>query len=147
MTAPVIELRDVSRRYDEGPPALDEVSLDRGAPARRVAVLGPSGSGKSTLLNLIAGLDRPSAGTVTVDGTRVDTLGEAGSARYRRAKIGMVFQFFNLLDDLTVADNVLLPAQMAGVARAAGPQARGRTARRPRHRPARQRLPRPAVGR
>ncbi|MDW5324889.1 ABC transporter ATP-binding protein [Plantactinospora sp. KLBMP9567] len=116
MTAPVIELHDVSRRYDEGPPALDAVSL-RIAAGESVAVLGPSGSGKSTLLNLVAGLDRPSGGTVTVAGVRVDELGEAGSARYRRAKIGMVFQFFNLLDDLTVVDNVMLPAQLAGTAR------------------------------
>ncbi|GAB3976454.1 ABC transporter ATP-binding protein [Plantactinospora veratri] len=118
MTAPVIELNDVSRRYDEGPPALDAVSL-RIAAGEAVAILGPSGSGKSTLLNLVAGLDRPSSGTVTVDGVRVDELGEAGSARYRRAKIGMVFQFFNLLDDLTVVDNVMLPAQLVGTARTA----------------------------
>ncbi|HEX8629032.1 MAG TPA: ABC transporter ATP-binding protein [Catenuloplanes sp.] len=116
MTVPVIELHDVSRRYDEGPPALDGVSLTVAA-GEAVAILGPSGSGKSTLLNLVAGLDRPSGGTVTVDGVRVDELGEAGSARYRRAKVGMVFQFFNLLDDLTVADNVMLPAQLTGAAR------------------------------
>ena len=116
MTVPVIELSDISRSYDEGPPALDGVSL-RIVAGEAVAILGPSGSGKSTLLNLIAGLDRPSRGQVTVDGVRVDKLGEAGSARYRRAKIGMVFQFFNLLDDLTVADNVMLPAQLAGMSR------------------------------
>ncbi len=116
MTVPVIELSDVSRRYDGGPPALDGVSLTIRA-GEAVAILGPSGSGKSTLLNLVAGLDRPSSGMVTVDRVRVDKLGEAGSARYRRAKIGMVFQFFNLLDDLTVADNVMLPAQLAGTAR------------------------------
>jgi putative ABC transport system ATP-binding protein len=116
MAVPVIELTDVSRRYDEGPPALDGVSLTITA-GEAVAILGPSGSGKSTLLNLVAGLDRPSSGRVTVDGVRVDELGEAASARYRRAKIGMVFQFFNLLDDLTVADNVMLPAQLAGMAR------------------------------
>ncbi len=118
MTVPLVELREVSRRYDGGPPALDGVSLTITA-GEAVAILGPSGSGKSTLLNLVAGLDRPSSGAVTVDGVRVDELGEAGSARYRRAKIGMVFQFFNLLDDLTVADNVVLPAQLAGMARGA----------------------------
>jgi putative ABC transport system ATP-binding protein len=116
MTTPLIELRDVTRRYDDGPPALRELSLSV-QPGEAVAILGPSGSGKSTLLNLIAGLDRPSTGTVTVDGVPVDRLGEAASARYRRARIGLVFQFFNLLDDLTVADNVMLPAQLAGMAR------------------------------
>ena len=116
MTAPLIELHEVTRRYDEGPPALREVSLAV-LPGEAVAILGPSGSGKSTMLNLVAGLDRPSTGTVTVDGVRVDELGEAASARYRRARIGLVFQFFNLLDDLTVADNVMLPALLAGMGR------------------------------
>ncbi|OKJ64190.1 ABC transporter ATP-binding protein [Streptomyces sp. CB02261] len=116
MTRPVIELREVSRRYDDALPALQEASLIV-RPGEAVAVLGPSGSGKSTLLNLIAGLDRPDAGSITVDGVRVDRLGEAGAARYRRSKIGMVFQFFNLLDDLTVTDNVILPARLAGMAR------------------------------
>jgi putative ABC transport system ATP-binding protein len=124
MSMPVIELREVGRCYDGGPPALDGVSLTIRA-GEAVAILGPSGSGKSTLLNLVAGLDRPSSGEVTVDGVRVDRLGEAGSARFRRAKIGMVFQFFNLLDDLTVADNVMLPAQLAGMARAAAQRRAG----------------------
>jgi putative ABC transport system ATP-binding protein len=115
--AALIELDAVTKAYNGGPPALDALSLAVQA-GEAVAILGPSGSGKSTLLNLIAGLDKPTAGTVTVDGVRVDQLSEAASAKYRRARIGMVFQFFNLLDDLTVLDNVLLPAQLAGTARA-----------------------------
>lgn len=112
--APMIDLRDTTKKYDDGPPALAGVTLSVAA-GECVAILGHSGSGKSTLLNLIAGLDKPSSGTVTVDGTRVDQLGEAGSAKYRRASIGMIFQFFNLLDDLTVLDNVMVPAQLAGM--------------------------------
>ncbi|MCX5389245.1 ABC transporter ATP-binding protein [Streptomyces sp. NBC_00094] len=113
----LIDLSEVGRTYGDGLVALDELSLTvrRG---EALAVLGPSGSGKSTLLNLLAGLDRPSSGRVTVDGLRVDLMGEAASAKYRRSRIGMVFQFFNLLDDLTVLDNVLLPAQLAGADRA-----------------------------
>ncbi|MYS33258.1 putative ABC transport system ATP-binding protein [Streptomyces sp. KhCrAH-43] len=116
MTTPLIELREVSRRYDDGPPALHEASLTV-RPGEAVAILGPSGSGKSTLLNLIAGLDRPDTGTVTVDGVRVDRLSESASAKYRRSRVGMVFQFFNLLDDLTVSDNIALPARLTGMSR------------------------------
>ncbi|WP_433199808.1 ABC transporter ATP-binding protein [Dactylosporangium sp. CS-047395] len=115
-SAVLIEFDDVTKQYEGGTAALAGLSL-RVRRGEALAVLGPSGSGKSTLLNLIAGLDRPTSGTVTVDGVRVDRLSEAGSAQYRRQRIGMVFQFFNLLDDLTVADNVLLPAQLSGTAR------------------------------
>jgi putative ABC transport system ATP-binding protein len=69
------------------------------------------------MLNLVAGLDRPDEGRVSVGGLRIDGLGEKALARFRRERIGMVFQFFNLLDDLTVRDNILLPAQLAGSAR------------------------------
>ncbi|HUD80868.1 MAG TPA: ABC transporter ATP-binding protein [Streptosporangiaceae bacterium] len=113
----LIELSDVTKRYDDdGHPAVEHVSFAV-APGEAVAIMGPSGSGKSTLLNLIAGLDRPTSGTVTVAGERVDKLSETGGARFRRQQVGMIFQFFNLLDDLTVADNVMLPAQLAGESR------------------------------
>jgi len=115
----LIQLSDVTKRYDSAPqPALDRVSLTV-VSGEAVAVMGPSGSGKSTLLNLIAGLDRPSGGTVTVGGQHISTLSETAAARYRRGRIGMIFQFFNLLDDLTVAANVQLPARLAGMRRAA----------------------------
>ncbi|MCT2591420.1 ABC transporter ATP-binding protein [Streptomyces sp. N2-109] len=117
MTDPLIDVRDVAKEYDEGRAALAGLTL-RVRAGEALAVRGPSGSGKSTLLNLIAGLDRPSRGSVTVDGLRVDELSESASAKYRRSRIGMVFQFFNLLDDLTVTDNVLLPAQLSGTPRA-----------------------------
>ena len=115
----LVELSDASKHYDgDGPAAVDRVSLQLAA-GESVAVMGPSGSGKSTLLNLVAGLDRPTGGTVMVAGERIDPLSETGLARFRNRHIGMIFQFFNLLDDLTVADNVLLPAQLAGMPRSA----------------------------
>jgi putative ABC transport system ATP-binding protein len=119
----LVQINDVTKRYNgSGQPAVDGITLEI-APGEAVAVMGPSGSGKSTLLNLIAGLDRPTNGTITVAGQRIDRLSETGMARCRRRQIGMIFQFFNLLDDLTVADNVLLPAQLAGMRRS---QARSR---------------------
>jgi putative ABC transport system ATP-binding protein len=114
---PLIQLRAVTKRYtDAGPPALDSVDLDIDAGAI-TAIMGPSGGGKSTLLNLIGGLDRPTGGEIDVDGVRVDRLGEAAAARFRRTKVGFVFQFFHLLDDLTVADNVGVAALLAGRSR------------------------------
>jgi putative ABC transport system ATP-binding protein len=110
----LVQLENVTKRYDGGPaPAVDNVSLRVDA-GESVAIMGPSGSGKSTLLNLIAGLDHPTSGAVMVGGERVDLLSEAGAARFRRRQVGLIFQFFNLLDDMTVIDNVLLPAQLAG---------------------------------
>ncbi len=121
----LVQLSDVTKRYDhDGAAAVAHVSLEV-AHGESVAVMGPSGSGKSTLLNLIAGLDRPTSGAVRVGEDRVDKLSETGLARFRRRRVGMIFQFFNLLDDMTVADNILLPAQLAGVP--AG-QARARAA-------------------
>ena len=113
----VIRLDGVTKAYQAGaPPALSGVSMSVRS-GEVAAIMGPSGSGKSTLLNLIAGLDRPSAGTVSVAGQRIDTLGEGALARFRARHVGIIFQFFNLLDDLTVTDNVLLPAQLAGASR------------------------------
>ena len=119
----LVQLTEVSKTYDnDGAPALAHITMDV-SHGESLAVMGPSGSGKSTLLNLIAGLDRPTGGEVTVGGERVDKLSETGLARFRRRQIGMIFQFFNLLDDMTVLDNVLLPAQLAGMPTA---QARAR---------------------
>src|SRR5690348_2962155 len=111
----LIRLGETTKRY-ASTAALDHVSLEV-ATGEAVAVMGPSGSGKSTLLILIAGLDKPTSGTVTVAGQRVEALSETRLARYRGREVGMIFQFFNLLDDLTVAANVLLPAQLAGTPR------------------------------
>src|SRR5262249_30748613 len=113
----LIRLDEVTKRYDSGAaPAVDGVSLQI-ATGEAVAVMGPSGSGEATLLNLIAGLDRPTSGTGTVAGERVDRLNETGVGRVRRREVGGILQFLKLLDDLTVLDKVLLPAQLAGVPR------------------------------
>ena len=120
----LVQLTDVTKRYDDdGAPAVAHVSMGV-ARGEAVAIMGPSGSGKSTLLTLIAGMDRPTSGEVNVGGERVDMLTETGVARFRRRQVGMIFQFFNLLDDMTVGDNVLLPAQLAGMPAA---KARART--------------------
>ena len=111
----LVQLSDVSKQYEDGKsPAVAHVTVDVGQ-GEAVALMGPSGSGKSTLLNLIAGLDRPTSGTIRVGGQQVSELSETSLARFRRRQTGMIFQFFNLLDDMTVADNVLLPARLAGV--------------------------------
>jgi len=111
----LIEVHEVTKQYP-AVMALCDVSLSV-AQGEAVAVMGPSGSGKSTLLNLIAGLDRPTRGRVSVDGVLVSQLSQTALARFRRRQVGMVFQFFNLLEDLTVLDNILMPAQLAGTGR------------------------------
>ncbi|MFD4256028.1 ABC transporter ATP-binding protein [Amycolatopsis thermoflava] len=108
----VVRLTDVRKEYSESV-ALDGVSLEIRA-GEAVAVMGPSGSGKSTLLNMVAGLDRPTSGSVVVHGEDLGKLNETGLALFRRRRIGMIFQFFNLLDDLPALDNVALAAQLTG---------------------------------
>ncbi|MEV4518470.1 ABC transporter ATP-binding protein [Dactylosporangium sp. NPDC049525] len=109
----VVRLDGVRKEYGDTT-ALDGVSLEIRA-GEAVAVMGPSGCGKSTLLNMIAGLDRPSAGSVVVHGEDLGRLSETGLALFRRKRIGMIFQFFNLLDDLPALENVALAAQLTGV--------------------------------
>src|SRR5262249_1698738 len=110
---PVLEARGLAKTYDAGVEALRGVDLavERG---EFVAIMGPSGCGKSTLLNLLAGLDRPTAGTVHLDGERIDQLRETELAGVRRRRIGFVFQFFNLVPTLSVVENVELPLLLAG---------------------------------
>jgi putative ABC transport system ATP-binding protein len=111
-----VSARDLTRRYGEGATAVDAlrgVSLDVRA-GQLVAVMGPSGSGKSTLMHLLAGLDRPTSGSVTIAGAEITALDDAHLTRLRRQHIGFVFQFFNLLPMLTAEENVLLPLTIAG---------------------------------
>ncbi|MEV0487915.1 ABC transporter ATP-binding protein [Streptomyces sp. NPDC050508] len=112
MTQTVVRIRGLRRHYGEVR-ALDGVDLDFGA-GTFTAVMGPSGSGKSTLLQCGAGLERPGAGTVTVDGVELTGLSERRRTLLRRERIGFVFQSFNLLPSLTAAQNVALPLRLAG---------------------------------
>jgi putative ABC transport system ATP-binding protein len=112
----VVVARDVKRRYGEGATAVEAlrgVSLDvlRG---QLVAVMGQSGSGKSTLMHSLAGLDKPTSGTVTVAGVEITSLDDAKLTRLRRDHIGFVFQFFNLLPMLSAEENIVLPLSIAG---------------------------------
>jgi ABC-type lipoprotein export system ATPase subunit len=113
---PVVRTRGLEKHYGQGEGlvrALDAVELDVAA-GETLAVMGPSGCGKSTLLHLLGGLERPSAGEVWLAGRRIDELSEKALARMRRRAIGFVFQAFHLMDELTAAENVELPALLAG---------------------------------
>jgi putative ABC transport system ATP-binding protein len=116
MPPPVVTATDIARRFGEGDTAVDAlrgVSLDV-ARGRLTAVMGPSGSGKSTLMHILAGLDRPTAGAVTIAGTDITRLHDTELTKLRRKHIGFVFQFFNLLPMLTARENVVLPLELAG---------------------------------
>jgi putative ABC transport system ATP-binding protein len=113
----IVTAADVRRRYGEGDAAVNalagvSVGFERG---RFSAIMGPSGSGKSTLMHILAGLDRPTSGTVTLDGAELTGLDDADLTKLRRDKLGFVFQFFNLIPVLTAEENLLLPLSIAGV--------------------------------
>jgi putative ABC transport system ATP-binding protein len=112
----VVSGTDVTRRYGAGETAVDAlrgVSIDIGR-RQLTAVMGPSGSGKSTLMHILAGLDRPTSGEVTIDGTSITSLNDSQLTLLRREHIGFIFQFFNLLPMLTAEENITLPLQLAG---------------------------------
>ena len=116
MATSVVAGRDLTKRYGEGDAAVNAlrgVSLDI-APATFTAIMGPSGSGKSTLMHVLAGLDRPTEGTVEIAGTEIGKLDDGALTRLRRDKIGFVFQAFNLVPVLTAEENIRLPLTLAG---------------------------------
>jgi len=116
----IIQVQNVSKSYWRDSfevPVLDDLSLEINQ-GEFLALMGPSGSGKTTLLNLIAGIDRPSKGKLIVDGTDISTLGESALAKWRSAKIGFVFQFYNLIPVLTAYENVELPLLLTKLSKA-----------------------------
>jgi putative ABC transport system ATP-binding protein len=120
MTSPIIQIRGVSKSYRRDSlaiPVLRAITLDV-PEGEFIALMGPSGSGKTTLLNLIAGIDRPNEGSVTVAGTDVARLGESDLAKWRARHIGFVFQFYNLLPVLTAYENVELPLLLTPLSKA-----------------------------
>lgn len=117
--SPIVEIRKLSKSYRRGNQiisVLNEISLDisRG---EFMALMGPSGSGKTTLLNLIAGIDRPDSGTITVSGIDITALSETELARWRASSVGFIFQFYNLTPVLTAFENVELPLLLTGLSR------------------------------
>jgi putative ABC transport system ATP-binding protein len=114
--AQVVVADEVRRRYGEGDAAVDALAgVSTGfARDRFTAIMGPSGSGKSTLMHILAGLDRPTSGTVTLDGVDITALDDGELTELRRDKLGFVFQFFNLLPVLTAEENLILPLSIAG---------------------------------
>src|SRR4029077_4737767 len=113
---PVVTAQGLTRRYGEGETAVDAlrgVSLDVST-GKLTAVMGPSGSGKSTLMHILAGLDKPTGGEVSIAGTGITDLNDTDLTKLRRKHIGFVFQFFNLLPMLDAEENVLLPLSIAG---------------------------------
>lgn len=116
-STPLVIVDHVEKRYATGQrtvAALRDVSLQVES-GESVALMGPSGCGKSTLLHLIGGMDRPTRGRILVDGTGLETLSEIALARFRRRRVGFIFQFFNLLPTLTVLENAALPLMLDGV--------------------------------
>ena len=112
----VLTADEVTRTFGEGETAVRALcGITIGVePGKLTAVMGPSGSGKSTLMHILAGLDRPTTGTVTIDGTEITGLDDTELTKLRRARIGFIFQFFNLLPMLTAEENVLVPLRIAG---------------------------------
>jgi putative ABC transport system ATP-binding protein len=116
LTGPVVAATDLTRRYGEGDTAVDAlrgISLDV-PKGQLTAVMGPSGSGKSTLMHILAGLDKPTSGEVTIAGQAISKLNDSDLTKLRRHHIGFIFQFFNLLPMLTAEENILLPLSIAG---------------------------------